>query len=158
MIPWLALVGGCSYSFSGVALQPDVETISVKQFTNEAQLIQPVLAPNLTERVRDVFITQSRLKLQNDRAHLRLSGTVTDYTISAVAVQGNEQAASSRLTVAIRVNFENTLYTSESWEQSFSAFIDFPRDAVLAQVEQQLLTDLVDRLAQDVFNKALSNW
>jgi len=37
-------------------------------------------------------------------------------------------------------------------------FIDFPATANVGQVQETLIQELSERLAQDIVNKTLSNW
>jgi hypothetical protein len=160
-------VEGCFYSFTGASVQPDVKTVSVMQFQNTAPLVQPALANLLTERVRDKFLQQSRLRLRPTDGDLQLSGEITAYAISPAAISaqipgqglaGSERAALNRLTITVNVKFENTKYPDQNWEKSFSNFSDFSATTNLAQVELGLIDEINEKLSQDIFNKALGSW
>ena len=59
----------------------------------------------------------------------------------------------------MRVKFTNKVVPSDSWEQNFSNFADWPQSAgSLAAVEDQLIAEITERMVQDIFNKALGNW
>ena len=46
----LPVVSGCGiYSFSGTSIQPDVKSIAVEYFQNNALKVNPTLASNLSE-------------------------------------------------------------------------------------------------------------
>ncbi|RMF51529.1 MAG: hypothetical protein D6750_03495, partial [Bacteroidetes bacterium] len=45
-----------------------------------------------------------------------------------------------------------------NWEQSFMNFADFPASQPLSAVQEALISDICDRIAQDVVNKTLSTW
>ena len=46
---------GCGiYSFSGTSIQPDVKTIAVEYFQNNALKVNPTLAANLTDALIDL--------------------------------------------------------------------------------------------------------
>lgn len=162
------VLGGCFYSFTGASVAPDVKTISIEQFVNVAPLVQPVLANQLTERVRDKFLQQSRLRLRPADGDLQLSGAITSYAVSPAAITaqvqgvqglaGAERAALNRLTISVNVKFVNTKYPDQSWEKSFSNFSDFNATVNLAQVELGLIDDINEKIAQDILNKALGNW
>ncbi len=154
---WLA-EGGCAYSFRGGALPPEVRTLQVEPFPNEAAVIVPTLSQTLTEAIRQKFITQTSLILVRSGGDIVLRGRITDYQLAPVAIQGGQQAAQNRLSITIFVECQSARFPEISWQQSFMNFIDFPATVSLGQVQETLVQELCDRLAQDVVNKTLSNW
>ena len=112
----------------------------------------------MTEKLKDKFVGQSSLQLADFDADLQFSGYISQYDVRPVAIQGNETAASNRLTVAISVKYVCEKYPEDSWDKNFSQFSDYGSTQNLSDVEADLVSDIVDRLAQDVFNKVLANW
>lgn len=155
----LSACTGCKsgYSFQGGSID-DAKTVSVKVFPNNAPLIQPTLSQAFTEALRDIFISQSKLKLVNESGDFHLEGAITGYSVAPVAITGNQSAALNRLTITVNVKFTNRLEEAKSFEQSFSRFADWQSSIPLASVEQELILDINKQLVQDVFNKAVINW
>ncbi|MFM2375533.1 MAG: hypothetical protein RLZZ165_630 [Bacteroidota bacterium] len=150
---------GCGiYSFTGGKPKAGLKTVSVATFENQAKLIHPTLAVDITERIKDKFISQSNLVITGFDGDMDFEGQIIQYDIRPVAIQGNETAASNRLTIGLKVKYTCEKYPEDSWDKNFSQFSDFSSSLSLASVEADLVKDLVDRLAQDIFNKALSNW
>ncbi len=155
----LTLFSGCGiYSFTSGKLKEGIKTVSVDLFTNKAKLINPTLAVDLTEKLKDVFVGQSNVRLAQYDGDLNFEGSIVQYDVRPVAIQGNETAASNRLTISVQVKYTCEKYPEDSWEKSFSQFSDFSSSLNLSAVESELAKDIVSRLAQDIFNKALSNW
>ncbi len=155
----LLICTGCGiYSFTGGKLKPGLKTVSIELFENKASLINPSLAIDMTEKLKDKFVGQSSLQLADFDADLQFSGYISQYDVRPVAIQGNETAASNRLTVAISVKYVCEKYPEDSWDKNFSQFSDYGSTQNLSDVEADLVSDIVDRLAQDVFNKVLANW
>lgn len=158
---WLVgmLISGCGiYTLSGGVLKPGLETVSIELFENNANLVVPTLAQDLTEGLKDRFISQSNLRLVTYDGDMVFSGAINSYTVSPVNIQGNETAAQNRLTIGVKVDYENTKYPEDSWTQNFSQFADFNSSQTLTDVEASLIEDIIDRLTTDIFNKVLSNW
>ncbi len=155
----IALVS-CSikYSFSGASISPDVKTVSVEHFQNLAPLVNPTLSNTLAETLRNRFISQTRLNVVSAYGDLSFSGEIRNYRVQPVAIQGNEMAAMNRLTIAVRVKFENVIDPTQNYDKTFTHFEDFPSTSQLAQVEQQLVTLIVEKLVEDIFNNAVANW
>ena len=155
----LTLISGCGiYSFKSGKIKDGIKTVSVELFENQAQLVNPVLAVDLTEKIKDKFISQSSLRLANFDGDMAFEGQIVQYDVRPVAIQGNETAASNRLTIGLKVKYTCEKYPEDSWDKTFQQFSDFGSSLSLNDVEADLVKDIVDRLSQDIFNKALSNW
>ncbi len=156
----LVVISSCSmsYSFTGASISPDVKTVSVDHFQNLAPLVNPTLSNSLSEKLRDRFVTQTRLNVISSYGDLSFSGEIRDYRVQPVAIQGNEVAAMNRLTIAVRVKFENAIDPSQNYDKTFSHFEDFDSRQQLVQVEQELVSLIVDKLVEDIFNSAVANW
>lgn len=154
------MLSGCiiKFNFTGGVVDTDLETLSVDLFTNEAQIVVPYLAQETTQQIQDRFLNQSRLTLTSGAADVELSGSISRYLISPVAISGNDRAAQNRLTIGLRVKFDNNVNTDDSWEQSFSAFVDFDADEDLSSVERDLIDEALDQITQDIFSKSIGKW
>jgi hypothetical protein len=152
-------ITGCGvYSFTGASIPPTAKTISIAYFTNVAQYVEPSLSQNLTDALRDRFLSQTSLAFTKDGGDLQLEGTITEYSTKPVAIQGDQTAALNRLTITVKVNFTNLPDPTKDFETSFSRFLDYPSDQDLATVKDQLITEIDQALVDDIFNKAVVNW
>ncbi|MEQ8625695.1 MAG: LptE family protein [Vicingaceae bacterium] len=151
---------GCSasYSFTGASIPPEVETVSVGFFQANAALTPPRASQLFTEKLKDVFLTQTNLALVKSSGDLEFEGAITDYRTSPVAIQGNETAALTRVTMTVSVRFVNNYDETQNFETSFSRFEDFDNSRDLSSVEEEILQSINDQLTQDIFNKAVTNW
>jgi len=158
----LLLMKSCKvgYSFSGASIAPDVKTVSIKTFQNVAPLAQPTLSQTFTEALKDIFITQTNLTLVEKGGDLQFEGKITGYSISPVAIQGNQSSTASlnRLSITVLVKFINTKDEKQNFEQSFTRFADFDASLNLASVENELIKNINSQLSQDIFNRAVTNW
>ena len=154
-----AFLSACGfYSFTGASISPDVKTVVVQYFPNRAATIQPTLSQVFTERLKDYFLEQTNLSLEADAGDLNFSGEIVKYEVKPIAIQANEQAAQNRLSIAVKVKFENTKDESKNFEQKFSRYADYDSSQSLADVEEDLIEQITDELAEDIFNKAVVNW
>jgi len=150
---------GCGvYSFSGGSIDPNIKTISIIYFPNNALNVQPTLSQSLTDALKDKFSSQTKLKLVSKDGDLNIEGAITAYTTTPVAIQGDETAALNRLTITINVKFTNKLDEKMNFEQSFSRYEDYNSSKSLSSVEESLIKDIDDALVDDIFNKAVVNW
>ena len=135
-----------------------MKTVAVAYFPNRAATIQPSLSQVFTEKLKDYFLQQTNLSLETDAADLNFSGEIVKYEVKPIAIQANEKAAQNRLTIAIKVKFENQKDESKNFEQKFSRYADYDSSQSLAEVEDDLIAQITNELAEDIFNKAVVNW
>ena len=156
----LAAVYACkvSYSFSGASIAPEVKTVSIQQFQNLATLVVPVLSSQLTEALQDKFSRQTRLTLVREDGDFSFEGDITNYTSTPIAVTGDEYASMNRLTITVKVNFVNKIQPEYNFSRQFSAYEDYDSNQLMQEVEPTLLPQIIEKLVDDIFNQAVSNW
>lgn len=158
MISGFFIFSGCHiYSFKG-GDTGTATSFSVAFFKNEASIVNPSLSQSFSEALKDKFIRETRLNLVKDTGDYSLSGSITDYSVNPVSIQGNEQAQLNRLTIRVNVNFENKTDSKKSYKAQFSQYADFEATKSLAAVESSLVDDIISKLVQDIFNRTLNDW
>jgi hypothetical protein len=153
------LLTACSggYSFTGGDVG-EAKTISIQRFDNVAPLVNPKLGQQFTETLQQVMVRQTPLSLVRMDGDLDFSGAITGYEVRSEAPGANDQIAQSRLTVTVRVQYVNQLDDKKSFEQTFSIYRNFPSTSDLASVEDALVDEIVQELAEKIFNRSLVNW
>jgi len=104
------------------------------------------------------MLSQSPLTLAEREGQLRYEGLITDYRVSPIAIQGNETAALSRLTITLKVKYTNSLEPSLSFDKSFTKFADFNASDDLYTIEDELWKNINDQLVQEIYNSSVANW
>jgi outer membrane lipopolysaccharide assembly protein LptE/RlpB len=156
---WVFSFATCRYSTKDTSpIPPEIKTFRVTFFENRARYVNPQLAPQLTERVRQKIQGQTRLRQTNsDDAHYDISGYVTDYSVTTTGV-ANQNASTNRLNVSFHVVFKNTLDPTKNQEADINRNYDFDAALTLQAAESRLLTQIMRDLTDDIFNKIFSNW
>ena len=159
LLPFLLLQQSCSYSLKGTSIPVEMKTVSVQFFENNATLVVPYLSQDFTEELKDQIRNQSRLSMVRAEGDGNFEGRITDYSIRPVAIQGNERAGLSRLSITVNVKYTNTLKQDQSFEQSFTRFRDLDLAAgTLQEQERRLIPAINKELCEDIFNRAFANW
>ncbi len=146
------------YSFTGASISPDVKTVSIDYFQNLASNVNPSLSSKFTEALKDRFITQTSLNVVREYGDLQFSGQIVGYAISPIAIQANETAAKNRLTISVRVKFENSKDKTFNFEKTFSQFDDFNSDQDFASVEADKVEVIITKLIDEIFINSVANW
>lgn len=147
-----------NYSFTGAAIAEDVKTVSVKTFQNFAPLANVNYSQTFSEDLKDIFISQTNLSLASTEGDLQFEGSITNYQISSVAIQGNETAAKNRLTITVNVKFTNTKDKKQNFESDFTRFADYDSSVNISSIEDKLIKEINNQLTQDIFNKSVGSW
>lgn len=158
---WMAgmlFVSSCGVYSPYGAQTSGAKTYSVVPFEMLTPLASASNALTLTEALRDRIQRQSTLRLVDSAGELQFAGEVVTWEISPVNVQGDETAASNRLTIGVRVHYENTLATELSFDRTFTRFADYSSELDLISVEDELVAEIGAQLSQDIFNASLGNW
>lgn len=137
------------------------KSIQVDFFENRSTLASSTSSIVLTEGIREVVLTQSKKELVSESGDWLIEGVISDYRISPIAIQaGSETAAQNRLTMTVNFSWkytreideESTSYELEG-NESVSSFVDYDSSVDFSAVEDELLTELVRQLSQDIYDK-----
>ena len=157
----LLIVTACSisYKFNGSSIDyTKVKTIMISDFTNQASYVNPTLAPEFTEELKDIYIRQTRLEQVTSNGDLALEGEVTGYDFTPMAVKEDALASQTRLTITVRVRYMNNTNPDEDFEQSFSAYREFDSNLMVQQVESSLCAEIIEEIVDQVYNATVANW
>ena len=146
------------YSFSGASISPDSKTFSVGYFQNLAPLVVPSLSNTFTEALKDRFLNQTKLDNVRSNGDLSFEGQIVGYSIEPVAITGNDRASQNRLTITVKVKFNNKQNPEFNFDKEFKQFKDFPSSASIASVQNELIKEVTDLLVESIFNASVANW
>ncbi len=149
----------CKYSTKDTApIPPEVKTFRVNYLENKARYVNPQLTPQLTEKLKQKIIGQTRLRQTNsDDAHYDISGYLSDYSVTTTGI-ANQNASQNRLNVSFHLVFKNTLDAKKDFETDVTSNYDFSAQLTLPQAEAQLGDEIVKNITDAIFNKIFSNW
>lgn len=154
----LALQSCGIYSFTG-ADTGEAETFQVNFFQNNADLVEPGIDRAFTNSLQDLIQNQTSLSLVNNNGDLIFEGEIIEYYISPMSATAQNTAAQNRLTISVNVRYYNTLEPEKDFENRFSFFYDYPATTQLVGANlETALDEIYNRLTQDIFNAALTDW
>lgn len=156
----IPLVAACGiYSFTGTSIAPDVKSISIYTIENRAMKVNPALSNTMTNALQDKFRRLTKLEMLPEGGDLEISGMIVNYDVTPTAITSNEVASQNRLTITVKITFNNNLYEKESFkDRSFAAFQDYDSNMSLDAVEASLCDEIVEILVEDIFNATVANW
>ena len=148
-----------TYNLSGGSIPPEAKTFSVAYFPNNAPMVAPTLSNVLTEGLRDKFSRQTRLQQVEEGGDFAFEGEITNYTSTTASVSSGDYALQNRLTITVRVNFQNAVDQTVSFNnKTFSSYADYDASQLLIDVQDQLIEEIVEDLVNDIYMAAAGNW
>ncbi len=146
------------YSFTG-ADTGDATSFQVNFFQNEADLVEPGIDRTFTLQLQDLIQNQTNLNLANNNADLIFEGEIIDFYVAPISATAEQTAAENRLTIAVNVRYYNTLEPDKDFERRFSFYYDYEGAAQLTgPTLDTAIDEIYERLTQDIFNAALTDW
>jgi hypothetical protein len=140
-----------------VSIPANVKTVKINFIENRARYVNPQLSPKLTDKLRQKIISQTRLVQTNSESDYEISGTITDYSVNTSGIS-QQQTASNNLNVTVHLVFVNRLDEKMNFEADITRNFPFSATLSLTQAEIQLTEQMVNNLADEIFNRIFSNW
>lgn len=161
IISLLLFFSACSisYTFNNATIDyTKVQSISIKDFPNQAPNVYPPLAQRLTEEIKDVYTRQTRLQILKANGDLDLEGEITGYDLTPMAVKDDAFSSQTRLTITIRVRYANRATPQDDFEQNFSAYREFDANRMITEVQDELCEQIIKELVDQIYNSTVANW
>lgn len=147
------------YSFTGTNIHQDVNTVQIDYFPNNAILVEPGLSQKFTQDFQDLFLRQTNLDLVPSGGDLLYEGEISGYKINPMTATAQQTAAQNRLTITVTVRFYNSIVPEDDFEQQFSHYFDYDANVQLSgSALEDAFTEIIERIAQDIFNASVAKW
>ena len=158
-IPLIIISCTVSYSFNGASIDyTETPTIDIREFQNQAPLVYPPLTQVFNERMQDIFTRNTKLKFTTVNPALEIEGEIVRYDLTPLAVQENNLASQTRLTMAVTFRFRNNKRPEQDKDETISAYRNFDSNRMLTDVQDELITELTRDIVDQIFNTTMSNW
>ena len=153
------------YSFTGSSLSPETKTIQIKDFPNNSALMNPSLAQQFSTDIQNRFLQRTTLKGSTEKPDILIEGEITDYTITPTTIStavnapgGNIQAAQNKLTITVKVHYENKIEPDKSFDKTYSDEAVFSSDLDINTIETTQVKVVNERIINKIFNDIVADW
>ncbi len=147
------------YNLGNIGSIPeDANTFYVENFSSIASQASPLTSQIISENLKTLILSQSRLNTGDNYSDLVFTGTITNYIVSNAGLQSNDEAAQNKLTITVKVNYSNTNNEKDNFEKSFTAMELFDSDASLLDIENELILAIAEQINQKIFDEAFGEW
>lgn len=165
---WLCLgVLNSCYSFTGSSLT-DEKTIQINEFPNNAPLVNPTLSQQFSTDIQNRFLQRTTLKGTKENPDILVEGEITDYSITPTTIGSNTvtnqntggvvQESQNKLTITVKVHYENKLHPDFSFDRTYSDEAVFNSNLSQSEIESSQVKIATDRIINKIFNDIVANW
>ena len=157
---WLLVVScSVSYKFNGASIDySKTKTIQIADFPIRSSYVWGPMGPMFNNQLKDIFASHTRLMQVRNNGDLKLEGEITQYTQRNKSVSAEGYSAQTELTMTVNVRFTNTKNHSEDFERQFSSSQSYETTLSLASVQEELVTQMIKDICDQIFNAAVANW
>lgn len=157
----LFLVAGCSisYKFNGASIDyTKTKTIQIADFPIRSSYVWGPMASIFNNQLKDQFANNTRLIQVKRNGDLKIEGEITQYSQRNKAVTSEGQSAQAELSMTVNVRFTNSVNHKEDFEKQFTSTSTFPTTTSLTSVQEELVTEMVEDICDQIFNATVANW
>ncbi len=148
-----------SYSFSGASVDySKTKTIQIADFPIRSSYVWGPMQAIFNNELKDLFTSRTRLELVRRNGDLQIEGEISQYQQRNKGVSSEGYSAQIELSMTVNVRFTNNVNHDEDFEQQFTATTTYPSTQSLNSVQEELVTQMVEDITQQIYNATLANW
>ena len=108
--------------------------------------------------LKDQFANHTRLTQVKRNGDLKIEGEIVRYEQRNKSVSSEGYSAQTELTIAVNVRFTNNKNHNEDFERQFTASSSYETTQSLNAVQEELVTQMVKDITDQIFNATVANW
>ena len=148
-----------SYKFNGASIDySKTKTITIADFPIRSSYVWGPMANIFNNELKDIFANHTRLSQVKKGGDLKIEGEITQYTQRNKSVSSEGYSAQTELSMTVNVRFTNNVNHKEDFEKSFTATTSYETTQSLNSVQEELVTQMVKDITDQIFNATVANW
>lgn len=156
-----AVVVSCrvAYTFNGANIDYNkTKTIQISDFPIRSSYVWGPMASIFNNKLKDVYANHTRLIQVRRNGDLKVEGEIIQYSQRNKSVTAEGHSAQAELSMTVNVRFTNNANHNEDFERQFTATATFETTSSLSSVQEELVTQMVDDITDQIFNATVANW
>ena len=148
-----------SYKFNGASIDYEkTKTIQIADFPIRSSYVWAPMAAMFNNKLKEQFSDHTKLIQVKRNGDLKIEGEITRYDQRNKSVSSEGYSAQTELSMTVNVRFTNNKKHEEDFERQFSATTSYSTTQSLASVQEQLVTQMIEDITDQIFNAAVANW
>ena len=158
---FIFLLSSCSisYKFNGASIDYEkTKTIQIDNFPIRSAYVWAPMQSIFQNKLTDLYASQTKLKQVRRNGDLQLAGEITGFDQYNKAISSDGYSSQVQLKMTVNVRFTNNAKHTEDFERQFSATTEYDASLQLINVQEELVTQMVKDIAEQIFNATVANW
>ena len=155
------LVSACSisYSFNGASIDyTTTKTIQIDNFPIRSAYVWAPMQSIFQNRITEIYANQTKLKQVKKNGDLQLAGEIVAFDQFNKGISSSGYSSQVKLKMTVNVRFVNNKKHTDDFERQFSATSEYDASQQLNSVQEELVTQMVRDIAEQIFNATVANW
>ena len=154
--------GSCAFSgykCNGASIDyTKTKTIQIADFPIRSSYVWGPMGPMFNNQLKDEFASHTKLSQVKRNGDLKIEGEITQYSQRNKSVSADGSSAQTELSITVNVRFTNNANHNEDFERQFTASKSYETTQSLASVQEELVTQMIKDLTEQIFNATVANW
>ena len=147
------------YAFNGASIDyTKTKTIEIAEFPIRSSYVWGPMGPMFNNQLKDEFASHTRLIQVKRNGDLKIEGEITQYSQRNKSVSSEGYSAQTELSMTVNVRFTNNKNHAEDFERQFTSSKSYDTTQSLNAVQEELVTQMVKDLVEQIFNATVANW
>ena len=148
-----------SYKFNGASINyNETKTIQIADFPIRSSYVWGPMASIFDNQLKDTYANHTRLIQVKRNGDLKVEGEITQYSQRNKSVNSEGVSAQTELSMTVNVRFTNNKNHKEDFERQFTATQSYESTRSLNSVQEELVTQMVKDITDQIFNATVANW
>lgn len=155
------LVSACtiSYRFNGASIDyTTTKTIQIDNFPIRSAYVWAPMQSIFQNRLTDIYANQTKLRQVKKNGDLQLAGEIVGFDQFNKAISSSGYSSQVQLKMTVNVRFVNNKKHTDDFERQFSATTEYDATQQLTAVQEELVTQMVKDITDQIFNATVANW
>lgn len=157
----MLLLSACtiSYRFNGASIDyTTTKTIQIDNFPIRSAYVWGPMQSIFQNRLTDIFANQTKLRQVKKNGDLQLAGEIVAFDQYNKGISSDGYSSLVQLKMTVNVRFVNNKKHSEDFERQFTATSEYDASQQLTAVQEELVTQMVKDITDQIFNATVANW
>ena len=154
------LISACtiSYRFNGASIDyTTTKTIQIDNFPIRSAYVWGPMQSIFQNRLTDIFANQTKLRQVKKNGDLQLAGEIVAFDQYNKGISSDGYSSLVQLKMTVNVRFVNNKKHTEDFERQFTATSEYDASQQLTAVQEELVTQMVKDITDQIFNATVAN-
>ena len=155
------LMSACtiSYRFNGASIDYETtKTIQIDNFPIRSAYVWAPMQSIFQNNLTDIYTSQTKLRQVKKNGDLQLAGEIIAFDQYNKGISSDGYSSQVQLKMTVNVRFVNNKKHTDDFERQFTATTDYDSSQQLTAVQEELVTQMVKDIVDQIFNATVANW